>query len=117
MTKSRLWVGVLLFGVLEVVGENLALFLCPVARTLLSRGVTAGAAAYCGDIEQTIDPMQRGYSSVTEKIYRLLLPPSRKQWLMGPVATCNKQQDILRGTAPLRRTWGDKQRKAIGFCV
>lgn len=31
------------------VGENLALLLCPVARTSLSRRVTVGAAAYYGD--------------------------------------------------------------------
>lgn len=33
MTKRHLWVGVLLFGVLEGVGENLALFLCPVMKS------------------------------------------------------------------------------------
>ncbi|KAM6370564.1 protein Aster-B isoform 13-T18 [Pluvialis apricaria] len=37
-------------------------------RTLLSRRVTVGAAVYCGDIEQTVDPMQRSYSWVRERI-------------------------------------------------
>lgn len=68
MIKSHFWVGVLLCGVLEGVGENLALSRCPVARTLLSQRVTVGAAAYCGDIEQTVDWMQRSYSWLRERI-------------------------------------------------
>lgn len=126
MTKSRLWVGVLLFGVLEGVGENLALFfvLLPerschevlpqgqlpavVTRSKQQtrcRGVTAGSG--------------RGFTDFS-------CPHLESSGLQGRLShTINytdKQQDLLPGAVPLRRTWGDKRRnlvpgKAIGFCV